>query len=330
MTKYTFLAMAEEVLLSQSKPMSAQEIWDVAVAKSFDNKLGSKGQTPWDALKARLLLDVRDNPDSLFIRKSIKPARYVLKDKVASQKSIAELNKQLVINPQGTEPEDVDLQIEISQKKATKLPYLEHQLHPFVSRLAHFAFRGVYCKTISHQKSSKTDYADWLHPDLVGFWFPFQDYNKELVALSGGGLSIARFYSFELKRELTFDNLRGSFFQAVSNSSWAHEGYLIAANIDDSDDLQDELSRLSGSFGIGVIELDLADPQLSKVLFPAKSRDTIDWDGANKLAKVNPDFREFLVNVRIDISNAKVHASEFDKVPTLDELALLWQKFEGN
>jgi hypothetical protein len=37
-----------------------------------------------------------------------------------------------------------------------------------------------------------------------------------------------------------------------------------------------------------------------------------------------------LVNVRIDISNAKVHASEFDKVPTLDELTLLWQKFEGN
>ena len=92
MPKYTFLAMAEEVLLSQSKPMSAQEIWEVAVAKSFDNKLGSKGQTPWNALKARLLLDVRDNPDSLFIRKSIKPARYVLKDKVASQKSIAELN----------------------------------------------------------------------------------------------------------------------------------------------------------------------------------------------------------------------------------------------
>jgi len=94
--------------------------------------------------------------------------------------------------------------------------------------------------------------------------------------------------------------------------------------------LRDELSRLSGSFGIGVIELDLKDPQLSTVVFPAKSRDSIDWDGANKLAKENSDFREFLANVRIDISNAKAHASEFDKVPTLEELAAIWQKFQGS
>jgi hypothetical protein len=40
-----------------------------------------------------------------------------------------------------------------------------------------------------------------------------------------------KFYSFELKKELTFSNLRESFFQAVSNSSWAHEGYLVAAEV---------------------------------------------------------------------------------------------------
>ena len=159
---------------------------------------------------------------------------------------------------------------------------------------------------------------------MVGFWFPFQDYNKELLALSGNGLSIARFFSMELKRDLNFGNLRESFFQAVSNSSWAHEGYLVAANIDDSEELREELSRLSGSFGIGVIELDLADPQSSKVLFPSKGKNSIDWDGANKLAKENPDFRKFLADVRIDISNARAHVSEFDPVLSLDELATHW------
>jgi len=330
MPKYTFLAMAEEVLLFQIKPMSAQEIWDEAVTKGFDKKLGSKGQTPWNSLNARLIVEVRDNLKAIFVRQSIKPARYVLKDKEKSQQSIAELNKYLVDNPQNTDADELESQGNQVPEKIAKYPYKERQLHPFLSRFSYYAFRGVFCKTIYHENSSKKNYTEWLHPDLVGFWFPFQDYNKELLALSGSGLSIARFFSFELKRELTFGNLRESFFQAVSNSTWAHEGYLVAANIDDSEDLRDELSRLSGSFGIGVIELDLKDPQLSTVVFPAKSRDSIDWDGANKLAKENSDFREFLANVRIDISNAKAHASEFDKVPTLEELAAIWQKFQGS
>jgi hypothetical protein len=35
--------------------------------------------------------------------------------------------------------------------------------------------------------------------------------------------------------------------------------------------LRDELARLSGSFGIGVIELDLENAQKSQVLFPARA-----------------------------------------------------------
>jgi len=325
--KYTFLTMVEEVLLNQTKPMSAQEIWDEAVSRELDKKLGSKGQTPWASVSSRLVVDVRDNLNSAFVRNSVKPARYSLKDKTKSQKTVAEINKQLTSTPSQLEPDDADTLVNLVPEKAAKYPYKERQLHPFVARFAYYAFRGVYCKTIFHESSSKKKYAEWLHPDMVGFWFPFEDYNKELLALSGNGLSIARFFSFELKRELNFGNLRESFFQAVSNSSWAHEGYLVAANIDDSEDLREELSRLSGSFGIGVIELDLADAQLSHVLFPANGRDSIDWDGANKLAKENPDFRKFLADVRIDISNARAHDSEFDAVPSLDDLTILWNSW---
>lgn len=330
MAKYTFLTLAQEVLLRHEKAMSSQEIWEDAVAHGDNKKLGSQGQTPWASLNARLLVDYRDNPSSPFGRASTKPARYVIKNKLTSTTLVNLSNKALASDEQASDVEAGDSIQTLVPEKAAKYPYKERDLHPFVVRLARIHFGGMYCKTIFHESSSKKRFAEWLHPDLVGFWFPFDNYNKELLALSGGGLSIARFYSFELKRELNFGNLRESFFQAVSNSSWAHEGYLVAANIDESDELQAELARLSGSFGIGVISLNLADPQAAgQVLFPARTKESIDWDGANKLAKVNPDFCKFLTDVRIDISHAHPHPSEFDPLPSLEELAALladWDK----
>jgi hypothetical protein len=327
--KYTFLMLAAEVLLGQDTALSAVEIWDAAVAQGFDKKLGSKGQTPWDSMNARLLVDVRDNPLTAFVRESVKPARYCLKDKGKSQSALLEFKKQpsSAISEFGVE--DLESVINLVPEKAAKYPYVERDLHPFVAWFASHRLHGAYCKTIFHEASSKKNYTKWLHPDLVGFWFPFQGYNQELLALSGNGLSIARFFSFELKRELNFGNLRDSFFQAVSNSSWAHEGYLIAANIEDLPELRQELSRLSSSFGIGVIELNLENPELSAVLFQAESKNSIDWDGANKLANENPNFRSFLADVRIDISNAKPHDSEFDSVPTSEDLMALHGKWKN-
>ncbi|HOV18874.1 HTH domain-containing protein [Ottowia sp.] len=325
MAKYTFLVLAQEVLLRHDKAMSSQEIWDDAVAHGDDKKLSSQGQTPWASLNARLLVDYRDNPSSPFDRVSTQPARYTIKDKPKSQAAVNLSNKDLVSDALSPDLDATESIQSLVPVKTTKYAYEERDLHPFVVRLVRTHFGGAYCKTIFHEVSSKKDFAEWLHPDLVGFWFPFDNYSKELLALSGGGLSIAKFYSFELKRELNFGNLRKSFFQAVSNSSWAHEGYLVAANVDESEEHQAELSRLSGSFGIGVINLNLDDPQAAgQVLFPARTKESIDWDGANKLAKVNPDFRKFLTDVRIDISHALPHPTEFDPLPTLDELATLW------
>jgi hypothetical protein len=84
------------------------------------------------------------------------------------------------------------------------------------------------------------------------------------------------------------------------------------------------LGRLSGSFGIGVIELVLEDPESSQILFQARRRPEIDWEGANKLAKENPDVRRFLTNARIDISNNRLHEAEYDRAPTIDELKAQW------
>ncbi len=69
--------------------------------------------------------------------------------------------------------------------------------------------------------------------------------------------------SYELKKEINTNyELKEAYFQAVSNSSWANYGYLVAFEI--SDNLIDEIERLNQSFGIGVIELN-ANPYKSKI-----------------------------------------------------------------
>lgn len=140
---------------------------------------------------------------------------------------------------------------------------------------------------------------------MVGCYFPFDEWKPEVYDLSSsiGNVSI-NLLSFELKRELNFSNLRESFFQSVSNSSWANESYLVAAEISNEEEFIKELTRLSSSFGIGVIRLNLEDPDSTQIILPAKNRETLDWDTIDKLT-MNNDFKEFLSRVKIDISSKK-------------------------
>ena len=130
-----------------------------------------------------------------------------------------------------------------------------------------------------------------------------------------GNLSI-KLFSFELKRELSFANLRESFFQTVSNSSWANESYLVAANVSGDEDFRSELRRLSTSFGVGVIALNLGEPDASEVLFPATNRESLDWDMMNKLATMNPDFRGFMNRIKIDIQSKEIRKEWYDAIPS--------------
>jgi hypothetical protein len=126
---------------------------------------------------------------------------------------------------------------------------------------------------------------------------------------------ILRMFSFELKRSVDFANLRESFFQAVSNSSWANEGYLVAAKWLDDEEFIEELTRLSQSFGIGAIHLCLDDLSASRVILPAHTRDDLDWATLDKLVAMNPDVAQFLETVRIDLNANKIHDGEYDALP---------------
>ena len=196
--------------------------------------------------------------------------------------------------------------------KMNKINFKEPEMHPFLVYFAHQEF-GCYSKTI---KEGETDNQiagenEWLHPDLVGVK-PLQKSFDEKVRTFYQHMNrdMAYFYSFELKREIKLGNLKQSYFQAVSNSSWANEGYLVTALLNkENKALMDEIERLVQAFGIGVILLNLENVDKSKVLFEAKKKTELDFFTINKLVKGNNSgFKIFIdaVNSYLEGSNKDV------------------------
>ncbi len=296
----TFLQMAQKVLSEVQQPLTASEIWQVAVSKGYDKLVDSKGKTPWATLGALIYVDVRDNPATVFAPIGARPKRFVLKSQV---------------DKLGTKIEEI-----IIAPYVQKPGFLEKDLHPLLVYYG-FYYLKAHLRTISHNKSDKKGFGEWVHPDIVGCYFPFRDWDSEVVEVSTiMGNTAVKMYSFELKRELSIANLREAFFQSVSNSSWANEGYLVAATIDTDEDFMNELKRLSTAFGIGVIRLDTDDPDSTEILFPARVKEVVDWDTVNKLASINRDFREFLRRIRIDMTSREVRKELYDPVMDKDEL----------
>lgn len=304
--KYTFLDFAEELLKTIPKPITFQELWSVGSSNGLSSKLLISGKTPWQTLGARLFVDIRDNPETKFMKVGKNPARFWLIDRKN------ELTPEDLKETQSTKPTLL--------RNDRGFPFHERQLH---SLLAYFAFantsfnrgRQIYTKTIFHEKSKHNAINEWVHPDMVGFYSPIEDWNGKLLEFNKSTDKTAiRLYSFELKKQIDRSNYREYFFQAVSNSSWANEGYLVTCYVQQQDDLLYELERLSASFGIGIIVLDLDDIDSSTVLYPARAKDYLDWETMNKLCEQNNDFETFIDDVQRDYAGKKIHPSEYENI----------------
>lgn len=301
---YTFFDLIVDVFKNSKIPMSVDEIWEKAVEMNLDKKLRSNGKTPSQTVGAKLYTDIKENRESsIFVQVSKRPARFFLKE--LYQK-----------NPQQTISE-----IEKIEKKETnkdqKSDFNERDLHPllvkYVKENPHF---GCYTKTIFHEKSKRKQKGEnqWLHPDLVGVHFSFDDYTKETTGLrTCMKATLIKLFSFEMKKHLSYTNLREYFFQAVSNSSWANEGYLVCLNMDEDPDFKNELQRLSNAFGIGIIKLNAEDINNSEIVCPARFNENIDWETLNRLAEESKGFRTFLSDLQEDLRLEKVK-STYDKV----------------
>ncbi|EIN3129493.1 HrgA protein [Campylobacter jejuni] len=297
--KLTYKELIIEVLKQTKKPLNVSEIWQKALEKGLDKKLSSIGQTPTQTIWNRLLTDKIN-----FLKTSIKPTTFWLKEREN------ELLK-------------LDNKNEITNEKQEKNKFHERDLHPLLVKFLYENLDfNLNCKTIYHEQSKKGKGGEdkWNYLDIIGVYFPYDDYEKETITLLENiKQNSYKLFSFELKIALNFSNLKECYFQAVSNSSWANEGYLVVLQEIDSEVLS-ELRRLNQSFGIGVIKLE-KDISNSQILISAKEKE-LDIQTLNMLINKNPNFKEFIddINKQIKVGKeAKIQAN-FDEIKSDEEM----------
>ena len=176
--------------------MTPDGIWAKAIESGLDKQIGSTGKTPTATIGARLYVDIRDNgEESKFVQVSKRPPLFMLR---GSEVKKADIDK-------AVEKQEND-------EKRTTSTFHERDLHPllvkYVNTNQHFR---CYTKTIFHENSTKKTkgFNEWLHPDLVGVYYPFNDYEEETTNLQQSlNVNSVKLFSFEMKKELTLGNLR--------------------------------------------------------------------------------------------------------------------------
>ncbi len=314
----TYIELGKKVLEQAERPLKPKEIWERACEIGLDKERSSIGKTPW----ATIGRDLGEDKKQFYVaREEGGTFYYWLK------------SREREFPPQETSnaKEEDDEQSECSgTAKKQEISFYEKYLHPllvkFLDKDPKFRLR---CKTIRHEECKKGKGGEyrWNYPDIVGVYFPYNKYppfdkydGETLKFLHHTGQKRHKLFSFELKKELSLSNLKESYFQAVSNSSWANEGYLVVKNI--KENVLDELRRLNQSFGIGVIKLE-SEISNSKILLPARERE-IDIPTLNMLVEQSPvDFKPFMIDINTQIEkglDTPIEMESFDKVFNDEEM----------
>ncbi len=301
------IEIVQSVLEIIKEPIKVTEIYDKAkelfekgeITKMFD----CGGETPHQSVSSYIYTALNKGEELPFKKAQEKPTLIALKSTA----------KELVLN------------IQKSSAPSAKIAH-ERDLHPFLTYMAiNNENLKCYTKTIFHEESLKSPKGmdRWLYPDMVGVRFLHAEWsNENLIAFSKKFDTLpVKLVSFELKREISVHNCRECYFQAISNSSWANEGYLVGRHIDTHNpQLMDLLKRLHASFGIGVIDLRTNEDK-STILLNAKYKEKIDYTVASELSAKNEKFSGFLKSV-VDYDPDYQHRykDEFDEVKKKEEL----------
>lgn len=304
---YGVLELAKEVIEKNNKALSASEIWEKATDEQ-KKRVRMQTEKPEQNIYSAIYNDIKNHDKSEFVGVGRNPIKWQLKTQ----------NLEDFCEDDGETEEDFDS--ENSSESDNTSPFKERDLHKLlVSYVGSDSyFSSCYCKTIYHERSDrkKKGLNRWVHPDIVGVSYPFGkmgSYEKRtLEFMSKLEHTECRLYSFEMKIQIKASDLRNWFFEAVSNSSWAHEGYLVA--LDYEPGIEDEMKMLNESFGIGFIQLSAEDYKKSSRLLPAKRKEQLDWNMINRLLRENPDFREFVNTIEWDMASSTVrNTSDFDE-----------------
>ncbi|MDR0733934.1 MAG: hypothetical protein LBF08_07760, partial [Dysgonamonadaceae bacterium] len=151
----TLKEMTEKIIKEAQKPLSPIEIWEIAEPQGYRGKLNLKGKTIPSTIGARIYTDIKDNPDTVFIKVNTKPVKFYIKD---------------LDLPQNFN-DDQQVQKTIKTNKA----YSERDLHVLLSFYV-YTYHSIYTKTIYHENSKKKSFSQWQHPDIVGVFFPMEQW----------------------------------------------------------------------------------------------------------------------------------------------------------
>ncbi len=304
------IKIMQSVLEIIKEPIKVTEVYDKAKELFEKGEIESMfdygGNTPDQSVSAAIYTALNKGEDLPFLKVQEKPVLIALKS--ASKEPVLIAQKSSVPSAPGV-----------------KIAH-ERNLHPFLTYMAFFNENlKCYTKTIFHEGSLKSPKGidRWLYPDMVGVRFLHAELsNENLIAFSKKFDTLpVKLVSFELKKEISVNNCRECYFQAISNSSWANEGYLVGHHIATHDPkLMDLLKRLHASFGIGVIDL-RTDEDKSAILLNAKYKEKIDYTVALELSEKNEEFSGFLKSVvDYDPKNQNRYKDEFDEIKKKEEL----------
>ncbi|GAA7754838.1 COG2958 family protein [Helicobacter pylori] len=301
------IGIIQSVLEAIKEPIKVTEIYDKAKELFEKGEIESMfdygGNTPDQSVSAAIYTALNKGEELPFFKVQEKPTLIALKSMAKEPVLIAQK----------------------SSAPGVKIAH-ERDLHPFLTYMAiNNENLKCYTKTIFHEESSKSPKGTdrWLYPDMVGVRFLHAELsNENLIAFSKKFDTLpVKLVSFELKKEISVHNCRECYFQAISNSSWANEGYLVGRHIDTHNPkLMDLLKRLHASFGIGVIDL-RTDEDKSAILLNAKYKEKIDYTVALELSEKNEEFSGFLKSVvDYDPKNQNRYKDEFNEIKKKEEL----------
>lgn len=320
----TYLELALYALQQLARPAGASEIWGFIEQNRLyaeldgynpEQGLPSIGKTPWATIGAVLYVEAK-RLDGKITAQGSRPKLFSLRQDISHISG--NLKKlPLPVNAAALPP----------AAQTQKARFHERDLHTLLCKfLAEHPVFAAQSRTIFHEKSGKSQKgADkWLYPDMVGVQFEYADY--EHGSLQAWMRKFDRLpikiFSFEIKKYLDFGNYKEYFFQAVSNSSWANEGYLVVLSMPQDGEFREALQKLSQSFGIGIILLDAVNLSQSEILSPAKYKKQMDYAVMYELAEKNRDFSQFLTTItEYDHKNPHRYLSEFDEVLDDDAMA---------
>ncbi|WP_181329169.1 COG2958 family protein [Helicobacter pylori] len=306
------IGIIQSVLEAIKEPIKVTEIYHKAKELFEEGKIENMfdygGNTPDQSVSVSIYTALKKGEELPFCKVQEKPVLIALKD--AAKEPV--LNAQKISTPG----------VKIAHNKIAH----ERDLHPFLTYMAiNNENLKCYTKTIFHEESLKSPKGmdRWLYPDMVGVRFLHAELsNENLIAFSKKFDTLpVKLVSFELKREISVHNCRECYFQAISNSSWANEGYLVGHHINTHNlKLMDLLKRLHASFGIGVIDL-RTDEDKSAILLNAKYKEKIDYTVALELSDKNEEFSGFLKSVvDYDPKTPERFKNEFDEIKKREEL----------